>query len=360
MPSSGFINEVHELFIEPSEISKQSITERLKKQKERVINLVKNSRCSIQGHSKNNRPIELYTLKKNIGDIYEVLDSCIDKFMNGKFRGAQDDIKNEFIKENNYKFLKVYSKINRNEIYYRVRSNSTYKFYKKNEMFHIPFEKRGLVNNQRYSISGYPCLYLGSSAYGCWEATGRPDTEKFNIVAIKARKEFVLLDLRIPKSLYEINETLFAADIYTLILSLACSLKCSNNNDPFKPEYIIPQIILNLVMEDEELGLSIDGIIYTSNTAYQKDSLFRLKDLLVHTKLFDNIVIPIKKSNKEGLCEDLVKGFTMTEPTSMLKEELTRDITLPSSPNPGWNIYERTKWGKLERKLKRGKFGPIK
>lgn len=357
MPSSGFINEVHELFIEPSEISKQSVAERLKKQKERIINLVKNSGCSIQGHSNKNR-IKLKTLKRNIGDIYEVLDSCIDKFMNGKFRGAQDDIKNKFIEESNYKF-NVCSKIEKNKTYYRVRSNSTYKFYKKNEMFHIPFEKRGLVNNQRYSISGYPCLYLGSSAYGCWEATGRPDTEKFNIVAIRPIKEFLLLDLRIPQSLYEINETLLAADIYTLILSLACSLKCSNNNDPFKPEYIIPQIILNLVIEDENLGLSIDGVIYTSNTAYQKDSLFRLEDLLEQTKLFDNIVIPIKKSNKEGLCEDLVKGFTMTEPTSMLKEELTRDITLPSSPDTEWNIYERTKWGELERKLKSGEFGPI-
>lgn len=136
MPSSGFINELHELFIEPSEISKQSVTERLKKQKERIINLVKNSGCSIQGHSNNNR-IELKTLKGNIRDIYEVLDSCIDKFMNGKFRGAQDDIKNKFIEESNYKF-NVYSKIEKNKIYYRVRSNSTYKFYKKNEMFHIP------------------------------------------------------------------------------------------------------------------------------------------------------------------------------------------------------------------------------
>lgn len=242
-------------------------------------------------------------------------------------------------------------------VFYRIRANNTYRPYKKEEMFHIPFEKRGLVSNQRYSVSGYPCLYLGRSTYGCWEATGRPDAEKFNVVALKAAKKFNLFDLRAPMTPFHHDE-LYADDLYDLVLPLACSLRCLNVSDPFKPEYIIPQRILNLIIEGDDLG--VDGIIYTSNVYYQEDNLFKNKeDRYEYMELFDNIVIPIKRSNKEGLCEDLVKGFTMTEPTSMLKEELTRDITLPSSPDPGWNIYERTKWGELERKLKSGKFGPI-
>ena len=30
-------------------------------------------------------------------------------------------------------------------------------------MFHIPFNKRYLIGNQRYSLTGQPMLYIGSS-----------------------------------------------------------------------------------------------------------------------------------------------------------------------------------------------------
>ena len=32
------------------------------------------------------------------------------------------------------------------------------------DMFHIPFDKRGIVKTERFSMPGYPCLYLGKSA----------------------------------------------------------------------------------------------------------------------------------------------------------------------------------------------------
>ena len=35
-------------------------------------------------------------------------------------------------------------------------------------MFHIPFNMRYLVESRRYSIAGLPCLYLGSSHFICW------------------------------------------------------------------------------------------------------------------------------------------------------------------------------------------------
>ena len=53
---------------------------------------------------------------------------------------------------------------------YRIRSDrSEFKIPDRGDIFHVPFEKRRLVGNQRYSIAGLPCLYLRSSLWICWE-----------------------------------------------------------------------------------------------------------------------------------------------------------------------------------------------
>lgn len=43
------------------------------------------------------------------------------------------------------------------------------------DMFHIPFEKRHLVQDNRYSIHGIPSVYLGRSIYDCYLELGKPD-----------------------------------------------------------------------------------------------------------------------------------------------------------------------------------------
>ena len=43
------------------------------------------------------------------------------------------------------------------------------------DIFHVPFEKRGSIKSNRYSIPGLPCLYLGTSLYTCWEEMNRPN-----------------------------------------------------------------------------------------------------------------------------------------------------------------------------------------
>lgn len=53
--------------------------------------------------------------------------------------------------------------------FYRLRHNSTNHVYSRKEMFHIPFSERGKVSTQRFSIPGFPSLYLGRTLYICWE-----------------------------------------------------------------------------------------------------------------------------------------------------------------------------------------------
>ena len=68
------------------------------------------------------------------------------------------------------------------------------------EMFHIPFEKRTDIVNYRYSITGYPCLYIGNSILSCWEEMHTPALDDFVVsrVQVNSDKQVKTLDLRIP------------------------------------------------------------------------------------------------------------------------------------------------------------------
>ena len=70
----------------------------------------------------------------------------------------------------------------------------------KNEMYHIPFDKNYLVGNERFSITGFPTLYLSSSIYGCWEETGRGNLEYANVALFKNTQKIKLISLIAPSS----------------------------------------------------------------------------------------------------------------------------------------------------------------
>lgn len=72
--------------------------------------------------------------------------------------------------------------------------------FKAKEMFHIPFEKRTEVVNYRYSITGYPYLYIGNTILSCWEEMHTPALDDFVVSRIQVNngKQVKTLDLRIP------------------------------------------------------------------------------------------------------------------------------------------------------------------
>ena len=87
---------------------------------------------------------------------------------------------------------------------YRVRSDRTAASdgeISRKDMFHVPFEKRRLVQNQRYSIAGLPCLYLGSSIWICWEELGRPSLDSLSISRFQVVENAVVLDFQLPPDL---------------------------------------------------------------------------------------------------------------------------------------------------------------
>lgn len=195
------------------------------------------------------------------------------------------------------------------ESFFRMRIQKGNNLLSANEMFHIPFELRGRVATQRYSIPGFPCLYLGRTLYGCWEEMNRPDIDEFQVVRLKNVKPIEYLDLTRP----DYGDNLLSRDIYhyfmTWPLIACCSVKVKDYSHPFRSEYIIPQLLLQWVREEER----IDGIRF-STTHIDIHKSGSKGD-------FSNLVLPVKKNNEKGFCSRLASMFEISNTLSWQMHE---------------------------------------
>lgn len=142
---------------------------------------------------------------------------------------------------------------------YRIRTGSFDKT-KDGEMFHIPFEKRHLVATQRYSIPGYPILYLAGSLFTAWCEMDKPEINGLNFAAFQFKEEELFVDLGYPYLRTTIWEWYSLFVMYPLLM--ACMVRVKHPTAPFKPEYIMPQLMTKLVREH---GSRFTGIAYMSN-----------------------------------------------------------------------------------------------
>ena len=94
---------------------------------------------------------------------------------------------------------------------------------------------------------------------------------------------------------------------YPLIIS--CSIKVLKPQEPFKAEYIIPQLLMLAIKQTKEF----EGCAYTST---QSNDYFGWE-----TFLLTNIAIPVKEVKEEGLCSTLCSYFKVTDSD---KEEYLR------------------------------------
>ena len=212
---------------------------------------------------------------------------------------------------------------------YRVRVQDSDDFTTE-QMFHIPFDCRHKISTRRYSIPGFPSLYLGSSTYICWKELGCPQFDNVYSVRLETTDNIRVLDFGFtPRLMADIVELLLLPDppqvpLFDLSLArvlfwpliAASSIRVLHRNDPFKPEYIVPQLVLQFVKDDKTKN--IDGIRYFSlHLGQPKDSL----------QLGCNWVFPVKTSSPSGICSSLRKMFRMTP---VLSWQISQQIQLPS------------------------------
>ena len=211
--------------------------------------------------------------------------------------------------------------------FYRIRIiDNKSGLIKANGMFHIPFEKRYLVSPQRFSINGFPCLYVGDSILVSWLEMGEPNLENFCVSRLeldkKEKEKDNILDLRWPSFsnlMQEIENVenpdyileLIKACLINWPLIIACSLKVQHPQAPFKPEYVIPQLVLMSMMRDE----SFIGCAYTS-TKINSEFIWETK--------FTNFVFPAKKRNEKNKDYKLLKDYFLITDSICYKYEVLK------------------------------------
>lgn len=202
-----------------------------------------------------------------------------------------------------------------NTISYRMRKVDLDEQHnlERKDMFHVPLEKRGLVQTQRYSVPGYPCLYLSNSVYGCWEEMGRPDFGTVMVSKFVSREDIKVLDLRIPSKKTWQDNMGKCTEFFPLVIASMVQVK--NVKDSYKPEYLIPQLLTEWVIShnvNEKKGTTstgeILGILFTSA---RKNKDFDFQD-----NKYDNYAIPVLKPlGSKKYCERLTKIFELSAPT---------------------------------------------
>lgn len=279
----------------------------------------------------------------SISKIWNALISVIDLYLSGCQADAFETFYSLFIQ--NVDSLRFGNIQNGSPLYrMRVGNNGYEEFTSNEEMSHIPFQYNHKVGNERYSMSGFPSLYLGSSVYVCWEEMRRPNIDYANIALFKAMADVKVIDLS-NKEHYHFTTQKFAD-----CLVLACSIPVQFPNDPFKPEYIIPQMLLQSLVRynrDCKKEESIAGIKYSSTHIKDSKLWINYPENRRNRELFYNYVFPAFDRKESGSSEELNKIFQFWNCITYNKLKLMNpDITSDKT-----DLYGRSVFGKIEYKL---------
>jgi len=200
---------------------------------------------------------------------------------------------------------------------YRMRTAKSFQTYTEKEMFHIPFSLRSKSNNERYSISGLPSLYLGSSSYVCWEELKRPDLNYVNVASYSPRKEMLVLNMTFPNG----EEKVEFSKLRFFPLIIASDFTVVNPEDPFKSEYIIPELIMECLIRYRQEVLHDEvvlGIKYKSTCSKSENLYFSATKKEYENKFYNYVFPPIEIDNREH-CEKLWSAFSFEGRTTLFE-----------------------------------------
>ena len=263
-------------------------------------------------------PAEWEGTKTRVNQLCEGIIRAIDSEAKGIRHSAYSSIKNQL---DGYKSRATEIKklaydenilaVTQGTVTYRMRKVDLeeQRKLKPKDMFHIPLDKRGLVETQRYSVPGYPCLYLAKSVYGCWEEMGRPDFGTVMVSKFVSQTDFKVLDLRIPsKASWDVN---MEKCVLLFPLVIASMVQVKNSKDTYKPEYLIPQLLTEWVISHNRENKPEDEILGIMYTSAQKNDDFDFPD-----NSCDNFAIPVLKPlGSKKYCDRLEAIFHLTSPT---------------------------------------------
>lgn len=245
--------------------------------------------------------------------VHDVLNECYRCYYDDAYK-----ILEAFFLKNNYHYYKLLPayRCDTNYALYRMRSgriNIDLNNYQ-GELFHIPYHLRHNVSTQRYSIPGYPILYLAGSFLTAWCELNKPSLKDVIYSKMKFKENESFIDLAYPLSP---DPNLW--EYYSLFifypLMIACMVQVKHPNAPFKPEYCLPQQMLNLVRSmPAENNI---GIVYMSNKSPNSVDIFSL--------MSRNFAVVVRDTlRSKGYDVKLANKMIMTNPVSFSEEDVVR------------------------------------
>lgn len=209
----------------------------------------------------------------------EELDDIMEKLSNDLFIATIDDW--VWLPSNNG-VVRTQLRITPRSQFYRVRGvedETSYIQNNPNELFHIPLTKKAFSNNERFSIAGFPSLYLSSMLPLAWQECGYPAKYYFSEFQYEKLcgdlkrdwdKELKFLALYSPEEIFawgiSIKYTHF--DMWLEVVSryikqypliLACAFVNHSGRVSYKQEYIVPQMLMQWVQRNSD---KVQGISY--------------------------------------------------------------------------------------------------
>lgn len=218
--------------------------------------------------------------------------------------------------------------------FYRVRSAPNSAIEKDaNEMFHIPSQKRQLASNERFSLCGFPSLYLSTMQQLAWQECGYPpeyycseyqylpsddSQDDWKIIALCAPKEIRNRFLATYYNDFDLWLSIVERCLKTYPLILSCSFANASGKAPFKQEYIIPQMLMQWVHRNKD---KYNGISY-----------FSCIDMRSEQSVWNayNLVLPaLPPYDDDGLSLALKEHFNWSMPTYVHVPILNSNTTTP-------------------------------
>jgi hypothetical protein len=251
----------------------------------------------------------------------------------------------------NSKFYRVKKEYKADELLDRGHEDGINLKYDISELFHVPFHKRKAIGTNRFSIPGFPCLYLSESLTTSWSECIEKPNEAFHAIGYSNHRPLYIADISpfeftTPEIVrHDGKDYLYQLDLnpnvllgygHLYLLVLACHSKVEyyfdyNGEVKFKSEYIIPQLLLQWFKEN---GVLVDGIRYLSCTAKQKFSETKLSPF--------NYVLPVQDLTETGHCSHLSHIFSKSPVYSCLKG-LSQDTLIESLSTIQKTLSERAR-----------------
>jgi len=255
---------------------------------------------------------------------------------------------------------------------FRVRT-ATETLKSRADIFHVPFSKRRQVQSYRFSVPGLPALYFGSSMYICWEEMGRPSLEDLYAAKFRLSETETISSLNLsmtPLMLSELFKEIpvdspdadlksaFAKAFKSMLilwpLIASCHVSVLRPELYFKPEYIIPQLVMQFVSSENDF----ESIVYYST---------KVNAQRIHPSRCLNFVFPAKNNiTSLEFAPSLSVKVQCTEPLSIRLFLASISAGFGTAVPPDFAVaegvdvnYSVTDFGRIESALAKMSFASV-